>query len=74
MDLLWLGVIARDFYRDNLGHLLAPEVNWPAAILFYLLFILGILYFAVVPALCPRLPMARPWQRPPVRLLYLYDL
>jgi uncharacterized membrane protein len=51
VDLLWLGVLARDFYRSNLGHLLAPTVNWPAAIVFYLLFIAGILYFAVVPAL-----------------------
>ncbi|MBV5273796.1 MAG: DUF2177 family protein [Lamprocystis purpurea] len=51
VDLLWLGVIARDFYRDNLGHLLAATVNWPAAIVFYLLFIVGILYFAVAPAL-----------------------
>jgi len=51
VDLLWLGVLARDFYRMNLGHLLSPKVNWPAALVFYLLFIAGILYFAVVPAL-----------------------
>jgi uncharacterized membrane protein len=51
VDLLWLGVLARDFYRSNLGHLLSPTVNWPAAIVFYLLFIAGILYFAVLPAL-----------------------
>lgn len=51
VDLLWLGVLARDFYRSHLGHLLSPTVNWPAAIVFYLLFIAGILYFAVLPAL-----------------------
>ncbi len=51
VDLLWLGVLARDFYRDSLGHLLSPAVYWPAAIVFYLLYILGILYFAVAPAL-----------------------
>jgi uncharacterized membrane protein len=51
VDLLWLGVIARGFYRDNLGHLLSPTVNWPAALAFYLIFIGGILYFAVLPAL-----------------------
>ncbi len=51
VDLLWLGVLARDFYRSNLGHLLSPTVNWPAALVFYLLFIAGILYFAVIPAL-----------------------
>lgn len=51
IDLAWLGVVARDFYRDNLAHLLSATVNWPAAIVFYLIFIAGILYFAVVPAL-----------------------
>ncbi len=51
VDLLWLGVLARDFYRDSLGYLLSPAVYWPAAIVFYLLYILGILYFAVAPAL-----------------------
>ncbi|MCA9743307.1 MAG: DUF2177 family protein [Deferribacteres bacterium] len=51
IDLLWLGVVARGFYRSNLGHVLSPEVNWAAAILFYLMYIVGILIFAVVPAL-----------------------
>ena len=51
IDLIWLGVLARGFYRDNLAHLLSDTVNWPAAIVFYLLFIAGILYFAVLPAL-----------------------
>lgn len=51
IDLIWLGVVARGFYRDNLAHLLSATVNWPAAIVFYLLFIAGILYFAVLPAL-----------------------
>lgn len=51
VDLVWLGIVARGFYRTGLGHLLSPTVNWPAAIVFYLLFIAGILYFAVVPAL-----------------------
>ena len=51
IDILWIGLIARRFYRDQLGHLLRPNVNWPAAIIFYLLYILGILIFAVMPAL-----------------------
>lgn len=51
IDLIWLGVVARGFYRDNLAHLLNATVNWPAAIVFYLIFIAGILYFAVLPAL-----------------------
>lgn len=51
IDLVWLGVVAKDFYRQHLGHLLSPQVNWTAAILFYLVFIAGIVFFAVRPAL-----------------------
>jgi len=51
IDMVWLSVVAKDFYRRQIGHLLAPEVNWPAAVLFYLLFIGGLVFFAVKPAL-----------------------
>ena len=50
IDMLWLGFIANRFYQDQIGHLLGP-VNWTAAIVFYLIYIVGILIFAVVPAL-----------------------
>jgi uncharacterized membrane protein len=50
VDLLWLGVVARDLYRRHLGGFLADDVNWAAALVFYLLFIVGIFIFAVVPA------------------------
>ncbi len=51
VDLIWLGLVARGFYRRHLGHILSPRVNWPAAIVFYLTFVAGILYFAVAPGL-----------------------
>jgi uncharacterized membrane protein len=51
IDMLWLGVIADDFYRRRLGHLLSADVLWPAALAFYLIYIAGILLFAVVPGL-----------------------
>lgn len=51
IDMLWLGFLARGFYKDRLGHLLSPEVNWPAAISFYLIYICGILFFCVAPAI-----------------------
>ena len=51
IDMVWLGLVARTFYRNYLGFLLAPTTNWIAAVLFYLLFILGILVFVVVPGL-----------------------
>ena len=49
-DLLWLGVIAKDFYQSRLGELLGPVV-WPAAVVFYFVFVAGLLFFAVLPAL-----------------------
>lgn len=50
IDLIWLAWLGRDFYREQIGFLLGP-VNWPAAIVFYLLYIGGIMFFAVHPAL-----------------------
>jgi uncharacterized membrane protein len=51
IDLLWLGLVARNFYQQQLGYLLAPRTNWSAAIIFYLLFVAGVLVFAVLPGL-----------------------
>jgi uncharacterized membrane protein len=51
VDMIWLGLVARTFYSQYIGNLLAPSVNWPAALLFYLLFIVGILVFVVLPGL-----------------------
>lgn len=50
IDMTWLVFIARNFYKQQMGSLLRPDVIWWAAIVFYLLFIIGILYFAVLPA------------------------
>ena len=51
IDIIWLGVIARGFYRESLEHLLAPNVNWTAAVIFYFLFLVGILIFALIPGM-----------------------
>lgn len=51
IDLVWLAVVARGFYRNQLGFLLAEEPNWAAAVAFYLLFVAGLLVFAIVPGL-----------------------
>ena len=50
IDILWLGLIARGFYRDQLGDLLRPETNWTAAIVFYLIFLVGLVVFVIQPA------------------------
>ena len=51
VDSVWLGVIAPDFYRRHIGFLLAETPDWTAAALFYLLFIAGLVVFAVRPGL-----------------------
>ena len=49
IDLIWLGVVAKSFYQKNLKYILSPNVNWTVAIIFYLIYIAGILIFAVLP-------------------------
>jgi uncharacterized membrane protein len=56
VDLVWLGIVAQKFYQKHLGHLLAPEVRWGPAILFYLIFIAGLVIFALMPALSSASP------------------
>ncbi len=50
LDMTWLGLIAKNLYREQIGHLLRPDVNWAAAIIFYLLFIVGLVVFVISPA------------------------
>ena len=51
IDILWMGVVARRFYGKYLAYLMAPNTKWLAAVLFYLLFIAGLLVFVVLPGL-----------------------
>jgi len=51
IDLLWLGVVARSFYQDQMGHLMRANVNWVAAMVFYLMFVAGIVVLVVWPAI-----------------------
>ncbi len=51
IDMVWLGVVAKNFYRSQVGTLLKTDVNWPAAIIFYLLFIVGLILFVISPAM-----------------------
>ncbi len=50
IDMIWLGVVASNFYRSRLGHVMG-DINWPAAIIFYLIFLVGLVIFALLPAL-----------------------
>ncbi len=49
IDMVWLGVIARPLYQQGIGHLMAPQPNLWAAALFYLLYPVGVVLFAVMP-------------------------
>ncbi len=51
LDLLWLGVLARGFYRREIGHLMTDRIGWPAAAAFYVLYGGGVLYFCAAGAL-----------------------
>lgn len=51
IDGVWLGVVARSFYVQQIGHLLRPAPNFGVAGLFYLIYVVGVVVFAVLPAL-----------------------
>ncbi|HVK80978.1 MAG TPA: DUF2177 family protein [Verrucomicrobiae bacterium] len=50
-DAIWLSQAAPRIYRPMIGELMRPDLSWPAAIAFYLIYVSGIVYFAVAPAL-----------------------
>ncbi len=50
IDMLWIGVVAKDFYRTQIGALMKTDINWVAAIIFYLIFIIGLVIFVIAPA------------------------
>lgn len=55
IDMVWLLVIARSFYQRQIGHLMAAQVNWIAALSFYVIFLCGLIIFVIAPAVEKRL-------------------
>ncbi len=51
VDMIWLGLIAKNIYKKYLGALMSDTVNWVAALIFYLLFIIGIFIFVIYPSI-----------------------
>jgi len=51
IDMIWLGLVARNFYRSQIGFLMKTNINWVAAIIFYFLFIAGLVFFVLSPAI-----------------------
>lgn len=50
IDAVWLTTMASRLYQPTIGHLLAPEPDLLAALVFYLIYIMGMVVFAVRPA------------------------
>lgn len=50
IDMVWLVLVAKKFYQEQIGFLMKPEINWLAAIVFYFLFIIGLVIFVISPA------------------------
>jgi uncharacterized membrane protein len=50
LDLVWLSLVAQDLYEHFLGDLLADSPNAAAAFVFYAIFVAGLVYFVIAPA------------------------
>lgn len=47
IDLVWLGAVAKGFYQRGIGHLMAENFRMAAAVMFYAVYVIGIVYFCV---------------------------
>ena len=51
VDLIWLGLVAPKLYNHYIGNYLADDPKMVAAVIFYFLYVVGLVYFVVAPAL-----------------------
>lgn len=51
LDMLWLGILAKDFYRSALGDLLLDQPKLAIAAMFYAAYVVGLVIFAIAPAM-----------------------
>ena len=51
MDAVWLSTATASLYRPSIGHLMAAEVDWRAVAIFYPLYLVGLVFFAIAPTL-----------------------
>ena len=50
IDMVWLGLVAKKFYSEQIGFLMKPDISWYAAIIFYIIFIASLVIFVIAPA------------------------
>ena len=51
IELIWLTLIAKDFYQKEIGYIMSPKPNLIATSLFAILFVLGMVFFVINPAI-----------------------
>ncbi len=51
LDAIWLSIVANAFYKKQLGGLLRDKPDFVPAVLFYVLYVIGMVVFALNPAL-----------------------
>ncbi len=51
IDFLWLSIFAKKIYHKHLGYIMAKKQNMLATVIFYAVFIIGLLFFVINPAI-----------------------
>jgi uncharacterized membrane protein len=51
LDLIWLGVVARDFMQRQIGFLMRSDIQWVPGVAFYLIYVAALLVFVVSPGI-----------------------
>ncbi|MBG1231408.1 DUF2177 family protein [Aestuariivirga litoralis] len=54
IDFVWLGLIGRGLYVSEMGDALRPDLNWAAAVAFYLVYALGLVFLAISPGVAAK--------------------
>ena len=49
LDIIWLSILAKPMYQQGIGHLMAAQPNLLFAALFYIVFVFGLMWFALAP-------------------------
>ena len=62
IDMVWLGVISKNLYKQQIGKLMAKKPNWLAAFIFYIIYILGLIILVIHPAVQDKSGLATWWR------------
>ena len=74
IDMAWLATMTPRFYRPTLGDILISGVNLPPALVFYLLYPIGLLVFAMSSGIEKRIDQDRHPLWGSIWLLHVCDL